>query len=142
MNQIYELTTLSVPLLSVARASEGARAHVANPETRGELLGCWRTDIGMLGRLLILRRFETTEDLVAERRSVLLSTNPFNAAGVATALEMDSYALFPFLPPVKPGAYGNSYEFRTYKLKAGGFQLRWRAGNRRLGPRMSTPRIW
>jgi len=33
---------------------------------------------------------------------------------------MDSYAPFPFLPPVRPGAYGKVYEFRTYKLKPGG----------------------
>ena len=134
MNQIYELTTLSVPLLSVAKASEGARTHVADPATRGELLGCWRTDIGTLGRLLILRRFETAEDLAAERRRVLLSTNPFNAVGVATALEMDSYAPFPFLPPAKPGAHSNIYEFRTYKLKPGGLPATLAAWQQAIGP--------
>jgi hypothetical protein len=33
---------------------------------------------------------------------------------------MDSYAPFPFLPPVVPGKYGKVYEFRTYHLKPGG----------------------
>jgi len=120
MSALYELTTLSCPLLAVSEASEGARAFIGEPEAKGELLGCWRTDIGTLGRLLILREFETSEDLAAERRRALFSANPFNAGSIVTALEMDSYAPFPFLPPVRPGAYGKVYEFRTYKLKPGG----------------------
>jgi hypothetical protein len=120
MNQLYELTTLSCPLLSVTRASEGAHAFITQPEAKGELLGCWRTDIGTLGRLLILRGFASPEDMTAERRRALFSANPFNAGSLVTSLEMDSYAPFPFLPPVKPGRYGRVYEFRTYKLKPGG----------------------
>ena len=42
------------------------------------------------------------------------------AGEVLTGLEMDSYAPFPFLPPVEPGNYGKVYEFRTYHLKPGG----------------------
>ncbi|WP_428488408.1 NIPSNAP family protein [Rhodopila sp.] len=120
MNEFYELATLSFPLLFVSKASEGARAFINEPEAKGELLGCWRTDIGTLGRLLILRGFANPEDLTAERRRALFSANPFNAGSVVTTLEMDSYAPFPFLPRIKPGSYGRVYEFRTYKLKPGG----------------------
>jgi hypothetical protein len=38
MNQVYELTTLSLPLLSVSGVSEGARAYVIDPNAMGELL--------------------------------------------------------------------------------------------------------
>src|ERR1700694_2727797 len=100
MNQFYELATLSCSLLCVSEASEGARAYVAAPDAKGELLGCWRTDIGTLGRLLILRGFDSAEDLAAERRRALFGANPFNGGRGMTALEMDSYAPFPFLPPV------------------------------------------
>ena len=120
MTILYELTTLSVPLLSMSEASVGAHAFINEPDAKGELLGCWRTDIGTLGRLLILRAFEHPEDMTAERRRALFSANPFNAGSLVTALEMDSYAPFPFLPPIKTGKYGNVYEFRTYKLKPGG----------------------
>jgi hypothetical protein len=48
-----------------------------------------------------------------------LSANPFNAGGVITALEMDSYMPFPFLPPARVGTHDAVYEFRTYKLKPG-----------------------
>ena len=98
---LYELATLSCPLLAVGRASEGVYDWVNDPEAKGEMLGCWRTEIGSLGRLIVLRGFEAPEDMTAERRRALLSANPFHAGSVVTALEMDSYAPFPFLPPIR-----------------------------------------
>jgi hypothetical protein len=120
MHSFYELTTLSCPILSVPEVSVGALAFVSDDGAAGELLGCWRTEIGQLGRLLLLRGFETAEELAAERRRALLSVDPFHAGGVVTALSMDSYAPFPFLPPVQPRPMGGIYEFRTYYLKPGG----------------------
>jgi hypothetical protein len=35
---------------------------------------------------------------------------------------MDSYAPFPFLLAIRPGAHGKVYEFRTYRLKPGGLR--------------------
>ena len=84
------------------------------------MLGCWRTDIGTLGRLLVLRGFDKPEEMTAERRRALMSANPFNAGNLVTALSMDSYAPFPFLPPITPRVLGPVYEFRTYRLKPGG----------------------
>jgi len=117
---LYELTTLSCPLLAVGRASEGVYDWVNDAGAKGELFGCWRTEIGTLGRLIVLRGFEAPEDMTAERRRALLSANPFNAGSVVTALEMDSYAPFSFLPPIRTGDRGGVYEFRTYHLKPGG----------------------
>ena len=117
---LYELVTLSCPLLAVGRASEGVYDWVNDPEAKGEMLGCWRTEIGSLGRLILLRGFEAPEDMTAERRRALLSANPFHAGSVVTALEMDSYAPFPFLPPIRTEDRGAVYEFRTYRLKPGG----------------------
>ena len=117
---LYELATLSCPLLAVGRASEGVYDWVKDAEAKGQLFGCWRTEIGILGRLIVLRGFEAPEDMTAERRRALLSANPFNAGSVVTALEMDSYAPFPFLPPIRTGDRGGVYEFRTYRLKPGG----------------------
>jgi hypothetical protein len=117
---LYELTNLSCPLPRLAEASDGAAAWLADPEAKGKLLGFWRTEIGTLGRLLVLRGFEEPHDMTVERRRALLSANPFNAGSAITALEMDSYAPFPFLPPVRTGERGGVYEFRTYRLKPGG----------------------
>lgn len=117
---LFELATLSCPLLALGKAAEGAHAWVGEPEAKGELLGCWRTELGTLGRLLVLRGFETPENMAAERRRALLSTSPFNAGSLVTALGMDSYASFSFLPPIRIGDRGGLYEFRTYRLKPGG----------------------
>ena len=117
---LYELATLSCPLLAVGQVSAGVEAWLDDPDAKGELVGCWRTEIGTLGRLIVLRGFAAPEDMTAERRRALLSANPFNAGHVITALEMDSYQRFPFLPPARPGTHGDVYEFRTYKLKPGG----------------------
>jgi hypothetical protein len=97
LHSFYELTNLSYPLLSLHAASAGAQAFIDEGDATGELLGCWRTAIGQLGRVLLLRGFETAGDLATERRRALLSVNPFNAGGLVAALSMDSYAPFPFL---------------------------------------------
>lgn len=117
---LYELATLSCPLLAVGQAAEAAGAWVNDAEAKGQLLGCWRSELGALGRVLVLRGFETPEDMTAERRRALLSANPFNAGTVATSLEMDSYAPFPFLPPIRTRDRGRAYEVRTYRLRPGG----------------------
>ena len=117
---LYEFATLSFHPLNAGKATAGAEAYVTATEAGGRLLGCWTTDIGTLGRLFVLRGFVDAAELAAERKRALFSANPFGAAEVLTGLEMDSYAPFPFLPPVVPGSYGKVYEFRTYHLKPGG----------------------
>ena len=37
-----------------------------------------------------------------------------------TRLKLETYAPFPDLPPVEPGAFGPVYEIRSYVLKTGG----------------------
>ena len=131
---LYELTTLSCPLLSLDVASESTRGWVSDPEAKGTLLGCWRTDIGTLGRLLVLRGFATVDELMLERRRASMSTDPFGAGTIVTALSMESFAPFPFLPPVEPAAFGRFYEFRTYRLKPGGVSPTLAGWERAIGP--------
>ncbi len=131
---LYELATLSCPLLAVGQAADAAAVWVQDADAKGRLLGCWRTEMGTLGRLLVLRGFEAPEDLTAERRRALLSANPFNAGQVVTALAMDSYAPFPFLPPIETGDRGGVYEVRTYRLKPGGLPPTLGAWDAAVGP--------
>ena len=116
----YELTTLACSLLTIGDVAEAARAWTDSPAATGTLLGCWRTEIGTLGRLLVLRGFDTAEALATERRRALFSDTPFNAISSVVSLSMDSYKPFPFLPPLRTGARGPAFEFRTYRLKPGG----------------------
>jgi hypothetical protein len=134
MVEFHELVTLSFPVLSASEVSEGARAWVAASEATGTVMGCWRTEIGTLGRLLVLRGFASADELGRERRRALLSTDPFNAGGVVTALEMDSYTPFPFLASVRTEGNGNVYEFRTYRLKPGGLPATLAGWERAITP--------
>ncbi|MGC9271129.1 NIPSNAP family protein [Acidiphilium sp.] len=115
----YELTTPSCPLLLVGDAARRAAAWFGQTSKCGEILGCWRTELGPLGRVLLLRSFETAECMTAERERVLLSREPFGSGDVVTAFGMASYSPFPFLPAVRTGRRGAVYEFHTYRLKPG-----------------------
>jgi hypothetical protein len=117
---LYELSTLCCPLLSISEVAKRALAWAGKSSKRGELLGCWRTEFGTLGRVLLLRGFATAECLAAERERALLSQDPFDGGDIVTALDMASFAPFPFLSAVRPGHRGSVYEFRTYRLKPGG----------------------
>ncbi|WP_267427385.1 NIPSNAP family protein [Methylobacterium sp. GC_Met_2] len=116
---LYELATLSCPLLALGDVCARARAWTEDAEA-GTLLGCWRTDIGTLGRVLVLRGFDTPEAMTAERRRALMSIAPFHGRDLLTAFAMESYRPFPFLPPLRTGSRGGVYEIRTYRLRPGG----------------------
>ena len=134
---LYEIITVTCPLLGLARALEGVRTWTSEPEARGELLGCWRTDIGALGRILALRRFSTLDDMMVERERAAMSASPIGASPETDAVSLESYKAFSFLPEVRPGQHGKVYEFRTYRLRPGGLSptLRgWEAALERARP--------
>ena len=118
----YELTTLCHHPLHTNQLAANARDYVQHRDARGKLLGCWFSDIGPLGRLLLLRGFDSAQELALERQRALEHEDPFGAGDLCQAMEMDSYRAFPFLPPVRTGELGSVYEFRTYLLKPGGLR--------------------
>ena len=117
---LYEIATLTVKLGTAAKAVSGIGEYVKAPEAAGTLLGCWSSEIGELNQLLVLRSFDSHDAWRNERERTLRTTNPFNAGDAIAQLDFDTYAPFPFLPPVTPGKYGSVYEIRTYRLKHGG----------------------
>ncbi|MBB5156491.1 NIPSNAP family protein [Saccharopolyspora phatthalungensis] len=118
---LYELATLSLRLWSVSKALPGIETYTTKPGTPGRLLGCWETEIGeIVTRLLVLRGFDSAEELAEERRRVLGSSDPFGIGEHLTGIQLETYEPFPFLPDVTPGQYGSVYEFRTYQLAIGG----------------------
>ncbi|QBY56477.1 NIPSNAP family protein (plasmid) [Cupriavidus oxalaticus] len=119
---LYELATLSPHPLHAHQVAANARDWVEHREASGILLGCWLTDIGPLGRVLLLRGFHDAGELARERQRTLHHEDPFGADGLVTSMQMDSYEPFPFLPPVRTGELGKVYEFRTYLLRPGGLQ--------------------
>jgi hypothetical protein len=117
---IHEIATLTIKLGTAPKAIAGIGDYVKAPAAKGTLLGCWTAEIGDLNQLMVLRSFADHAELLNERERILQTTEPFGAGDAIAAMDFDSYAPFPFLPPVKPGKYGAVYEIRTYKLKHGG----------------------
>ncbi|MCJ2071640.1 NIPSNAP family protein [Methylobacterium sp. J-030] len=130
---LYEFATLSCPLLALGEVCQRAQSWAAEAEA-GTLLGCWRADIGTLGQVLVLRAFDTPEAMTSERRRALMSAAPFHGGDLLAALTMESYAPFPFLPPLRTGARGGVYEIRTYRLRPGGLAPTLAAWEAAIGP--------
>jgi hypothetical protein len=129
---LYELTTISSPPLEQTAVSAAARNWVLDGE--GRLLGAWRTELGELFQIKLLRGFETAEELEKERLRALMSAHPFSIDDPSSRLSMERYARFPFLPDVEPLALGGFYEFRTYHLKPGGLAPTLAAWEQAIGP--------
>ena len=119
---LFEVATITAPPDRFEAAVAGVDSWVADADARGELLGIWRTEIGTLGRLVVLRYFAAPHDMTTERHRGLMSVNPFNVGAHATSLEMDSYASFAFLPPVRTGSRGGLFEWRTDQMNPGGLR--------------------
>ncbi|MBW9104845.1 NIPSNAP family protein [Paraburkholderia phenoliruptrix] len=134
---LYELATLSCPLLEQDSVSACARGWVSGVEAAGKLLGAWRTEIGELSRIVVLRGFESIDELQHERHRALTAEQPFGITGASIRLAMESYELFPFLPDIEPATFGDFYEIRRYWLKAGGIAPTIRAWERAVGPAQS-----
>lgn len=130
---IYDLIALSGPLRETSSIERNALGWISDA-AGGSVLGHWHTEIGELGRVLILRGFHTTEQLARERYRAAEDRDPFHGNGLVRAITQDSYRAFPFLPAVEPRAYGGIYEFRTYFLKPGGLPPTLDGWREAIGP--------
>jgi hypothetical protein len=119
---LYEIATLRIGLGTLPAVLAGIEASTTAADARGQLLGCWTSEIGQLNEVYLLRGFADAGALEAERAGRRGDTNPFGCSEALSGLAFDSYAPFPFLPPVQPGAHGRVYEIRTYRLKHGGVE--------------------
>ncbi len=118
---LYELTHLALKLYTVPKAVDALHDYTTGRGARGTLLGCWETEHGVIvGRVLLLRQFEDAAAMAEERQRILTSSNPFGVGEHLESFTVESYAPFPFVPPVRTGQFGEIYEFRTYELRVGG----------------------
>jgi hypothetical protein len=84
------------------------------------LLACWYSDIGAVNQILLIRKIADAAANLEARLAALQSSNPFGLAEFITAMAMDIYVSFDFMPPLRPGAFGPCYEVRAYVLKPDG----------------------
>ncbi|MBP0592260.1 NIPSNAP family protein [Paraburkholderia sp. LEh10] len=117
---LYDTVTLTVKIGTNAQVFEGIQASGNQPGST--LLGCWYSDIGALGKVMVLRGFESEAALVNERKRLLLEGNPFRCGEFIDDVQAESYALFPFLPPIEPAVHGGIYETRVYGTKLASLQ--------------------
>ncbi|WP_333708834.1 NIPSNAP family protein, partial [Malikia spinosa] len=122
----YELATMTLPFGTAGAAAANVQAFATAAEAKGELLGCWFTDIGVLNQMIVLRGFADEQELLAERERTQHSASPFGCGEIFQSLEQHSYKGFPWMKPVRPsaesGISGPVYEIRTYGIKPGGVQ--------------------
>ena len=122
----YELATMTLPFGTAGNAATQVQAFSSAADAKGELLGCWFTDIGVLNQMVVLRGFASLADLQAERDRTHKSSSPFGCGDIYQSLEQHSYQGFPWMKPVRPsaesGITGPVYEIRTYGIKPGGVQ--------------------
>lgn len=116
----YELATLVVSAGSAPRSGPAIAGFCAEPEARGRLLGCFAVEIGTLNRVLVLRGFDTEDELRAERVRTQRSANPFGCGDWTSAIQLDAYMPLDWLPPVETGPRGPFYEVRSYVTRPNG----------------------
>jgi hypothetical protein len=114
---VHELTTLEIKVFSNANVYAALEKNL--PLAGGKLLGAFASDIGELSRVLVLREFASAGALAEARLQMLMADNPLGVGEWLVKLQSESYALFPFLPPVQTGPMGKWYEFRTYSIRQG-----------------------
>ncbi|OJU52823.1 MAG: hypothetical protein BGO03_03530 [Mesorhizobium sp. 61-13] len=126
----YELATLSTSQGTSDAVAPAILDYATRPEAQGKLRGLWRTCIGQLNQIVLLREFDSRPSLAAERERARRSSDPFNCCKHLTALDMTSFVPFDFFPSVEIGPRGPLYELRTYHLRPAGLsplEARWRA---------------
>ncbi|MDN5842072.1 MAG: NIPSNAP family protein [Alcaligenaceae bacterium] len=117
MTTLYDVVTLTVNM--GATGDVMARVRDAAPAKGATLHGIWFSDIGELGRVMVLRSFESAEELVAARQAQLLDGTYFGTDGLIADVDISTYAHFPFLPAIRHGEFGSIYEMRVYGIKRG-----------------------
>ncbi|MFT8344600.1 MULTISPECIES: NIPSNAP family protein [Acetobacteraceae] len=139
---IYEMIRFRTDVLGVPALSRLLKARFSdtlNP-VAGSLTGVWRTEIGELGTLLLLRSFSCQDALLKARHRTLESRTPFGIKMNDVLIEAEAFEGFPFLKPPEFGECGGLYEIRTYSLKAGGLEPTLKAWQSALKPAQAYTR--
>lgn len=117
---LFDIVTLKTALFATPKVAPALQDWLAAPEAKGTLMGAWAPDIGTLNDIILLRQFDSAEDLIAERMRTHLSDNPYGCMEHLRGWTSDSYIPLDFTLPVTPGEYGKVYEIRTYQPKLNG----------------------
>ncbi|MCP1198324.1 NIPSNAP family protein [Notoacmeibacter sp. MSK16QG-6] len=116
----YEIATLKTVIFGAGKAAPGIERWLG--EGAGTLLGAFATDIGPLNEVLLLRSFDSLDEMMAERERAIMADDPMGCMEHLVDLRFESYKPFDFIPAVEAGEFGPYYEFRTYDAKLNGIK--------------------
>jgi hypothetical protein len=137
----YEFATLSIQTGTAGKALAGIERYLDTNANRGKLFAAWTAEIGSLNQIQIVRGFESSDVLHAERTRMLESGDLFGATETLTGLALDTYAPFPFFAPLPTGAFGAVYEVRVYHIKPAGLRPVLSAWEAAIGERQKLSPI-
>ncbi|XBS68870.1 NIPSNAP family protein [Acerihabitans sp. KWT182] len=131
---IYELCRISATALNLNQTAD--RCVQSARENSGEiqLLGAWRTEIGELFQIILLRAYPDLKRHAAARERALTGPCEFAADEEDITVSRESFRKFPFLPDAAPVKNGKFFELRTYFLKPGGIRPTIAAWEKALKP--------
>ena len=118
----YEFATLSIQTATNGKVLAGVERYLEAHAAGAMLHAVWTPEIGTLNRIQIVRSFDSSDALHAERERMLVDGDLFGATEFLTGLDFATYASFPFVAPLATGAHGAVYEVREYRIKPAGLR--------------------
>jgi NIPSNAP len=137
----YEFATLSIQTGTAAKVVAGVERYLEANANRAKLFAVWTAEIGTLNQVQVVRGFEGSDALHAERERMLKSGDLFGVTEFLTGLSLDTYSAFPFFAPLPTGAFGSFYEVRVYNIKPAGLAPVLTAWEAAIPPRLKLSPI-
>jgi hypothetical protein len=114
---IYDVTVLRVrPGSTPAALAALERRHAGD----ASLLACWYSELGPVGRILLLRVQADAAALHALREATVADPDPFGLGDHLAGFSSDAFLRRPGVPEMTAGARGPWFEVRDYDLAPGG----------------------
>jgi hypothetical protein len=138
---IYDFTVLGLKPNTLGAVMPKLADAIAANLKRGELIGCFSCDFGVLNRIAILSEYPDARALAEDRAGTMESSDRFVFAQQLASFERTVYAPLAFSEPIKPGKYGPFYEIRTYGISPGGLQPTSDAWSKGIGRRNELSKL-
>ena len=116
----YDVTTLVLRPGATPTALPRLEQWLRETPLGGKLLACWFSEIGALNQVLLIREYGNEPEISVDRGLIMNGGNPYGVADLIGTMSSDTYAPFPFMPPMSIGAMGPFFEVRSYLLQTAG----------------------
>jgi hypothetical protein len=116
---LYNFTVLGLRPNTLGTVMPKLSEAIATNARRGELMGCFTCDFGVLNRIAILTAYPDLNALSEDRAHIMGAGDHYGFAPELASFEQTAYRPLSFSEPIKPAKYGPFYEIRTYGIAAG-----------------------